>query len=322
LADELVGVERDIELRRGTWAQLVRDTVRQVRVDNLALLAGGVAFYGMLALVPALVAAVSLYGLVVTRAQVDSQIASLTTALPSSAQQLVASQLRLISAASPRGLRLSLLIALVAALWSASSGMRWLLTAVTAASGEVETRNFFKLRGLGLLLTLGAILAVGVSFGALLALPALLDRLGLEGVARLAVGMARDVALAALLATALEVLYRYGPVHPVSRVRWLSWGSCVAAVVWVLGSVGLSVYATAAPRFKAAGTYGALGAVVVLLLWLWVTAFAVIFGAVVNVQLARSRPRSRAPSPSGPAPIGKRTTSVASILGWIVHRNW
>jgi membrane protein len=301
LADEVLDVERDIELRRGTWVPLVRETVRQVRVDNVVLLAGGVAFYAMLALVPAMVAAVSLYGLVVTRAQVDSQIASLTTALPTSAQQLVASQLRLISAASPRGLRLSLVVALVVALWSASSGMRWLLTAVSAASGQVETRSFFKLRGLGLLLTLGAIVAVGVSFGALLTLPGLLDRLGLEGVARLAVGVVRDVALAALLATALELLYRYGPVRPLARVRWLSWGSCVAAVVWVLGSVGLSVYATAAPKFKAAGTYGALGAVVVLLLWLWVTAFAVILGAVVNVQLTRTRPHpgSHATGPAG-----------------------
>jgi membrane protein len=281
----------DLERPSGTWATLVRATLNQIRVDNVPLLSGGVAFYGMLALVPALVAAVSLYGLVVTQSEVDRQIASLTTALPSAAQQLVASQLKLVSAGSPRGLGLSLVVALTVALWSASSGMRWLLTALTAASGEVETRGFFTLRALGLVMTLGAIVAVGISFGALLALPQLLDRLGLATWVRLAVGVLRYCALAALLATALEVLYRYGPVHPLARVRWLSWGSCVAAVVWLLGSVGLSIYATVAPKFKSAGTYGALGAVVVLLLWMWMTAFAVILGAIVNTQLARTGPR-------------------------------
>jgi membrane protein len=267
--------------------QLLHNTIRQIKVDNVPLLAGGVAFYGMLALVPALVASVSLYGLVVTRAQVDRQIASLTTALPPAAQQLVASQLKTITASSPKGLQLSFAAAVVVACWSASSGMRWLLTALTAASGEVETRSFLRIRSLALLFTLGAIVAVGVSFGILLGLPIVLDRLGLAGVARAGVSVVRYAALAALLATGLEMLYRYGPIKAPKRVRWLSWGSCVAAAVWLLGSVGLSIYATHASKFRVAGTYGALGGVVVLLLWLWVTAFAIVLGAVVNAQWAR-----------------------------------
>lgn len=274
--------------RREAAKRLLKDTITQVRVDNVLLLAGGVAFFAMLALVPALVAAVSLYGLVVTRAQVDRQIASLTTALPPAAQQLVISQLRTITASSPRGLKLSFAAAVVVACWGASSAMRWLLTALTAASGEVETRSFLRIRALALVLTLGALVAVGVSFGLLLGVPPVLDRLGLAGIARAAVSAVRYAALAALLATALELLYRYGPNRPPARVRWLSWGSCVAAAVWLVGSVGLSIYATNASKFKAAGTYGALGGIIVLLLWLWVTSFAVILGAVVNAQQARS----------------------------------
>lgn len=287
MADRLVSIRGQVEHRISSpRLAFARGVVTQIRVDNVVLLAGGVAFYGMLALVPALVAAVSLYGLVVTPSEVDSQIASLTTALPPSARQLVTSQLRLISTSSPHGLQLSFVVALAVALWSASSGMRWLLTALTAAEGEVETRGFFKLHALGLLMTFCAMVAVGISFLALLALPALMDRLGMAGVARVVVGVVRYLALAAVLATALEVLYRYGPVRPLTRVRLLSWGSCVAAAVWLGGSVGLSVYASYTPKLNAAGTYGALGAVVALLLWLWVTSFAVILGAVVNAQLA------------------------------------
>jgi membrane protein len=267
--------------------QWVRGTITQIKVDNVVLLAGGVAFYGMLALVPALVASVSLYGLVVTRAQVDSQIASLTTALPPAARQLVASQLKTITATSPGGLKLSFALAIVVACWSSSSGMRWLLTALTVASGEVETRSFLKIRGLALLFTLGAIVVIGISFGVLLGLPHVFDRLGLAGVARAGVSVVRYAGLAVVLATMLELLYRYGPIKAPIRVRWLSWGSCVAAAVWLLGSVGLSIYATNASKFKVAGTYGALAGVIVLLLWLWITSFAVMLGAVVNAQRAR-----------------------------------
>jgi membrane protein len=93
-----------------------------------------------------------------------------------------------------------------------------------------------------------------------------------------------------MILAALAVLYRYGPDRPDTGrgpLRWLSWGAAVAAVVWLLGSTGLSLYVANASKFNAAGTYGALGAVVVLLLWLWMSSFAVILGAVVNSQLTR-----------------------------------
>jgi membrane protein len=242
----------------------------------------------MLALVPALAAAVSLYGLVVDHAEVDRQISSLTATLPPEARTLVTTQLKSITTGSAGGLRLGVTAGLAVALWSASSGMRWLLTALTAASGEVETRKFFKLRSLALVLTLGAIVALGVSLGALVALPSLVDQVGVAGAARVIVAILRFPALAALMMSGLAVLYRFGPDGRKGRWRWLSWGSGVAATVWVLGSVGLSIYVANASKFKAAGTYGVLGAVVVMLLWLWMTSFAVILGAVVNVQVART----------------------------------
>lgn len=267
----------------------MRATIAQVKRDNVPLLAGGVAFYAMLALVPALAAAVSLYGLVVSRAQVDRQIGSLTTTLPPEARQLVVAQLKSIAASSASGLQLSLAGALAVALWSASSGMRWLLAALTAAVGEVETRRFVKLRALAVLMTFGAIVAIGVSFAALLALPAFFSRLGLAGVARLGASIVRFPALAVLMLSALAVLYRYGPDRRQGRGGWrvLTWGAAAATAMWSVGSIGLSVYATQATKFNAAGTYGALGAVVVLLLWLWITSFAVILGLVVDTQVAR-----------------------------------
>jgi membrane protein len=277
------------------WIRLVRATALQARIDNVPLLAGGVAFYTMLALVPALGAAVSLYGLVVTPAQVDTQIASLATALPAEARRLITEQLRTITSTSTGGLQASFATGVAVALWSASSGMRWLLAALTVATGGTERRGFLKLRSLAMLMTLGAIVSLGLSLGALLALPAGLDWLGLGGATRQVVGVLRFPALAAMVLTGLAVLYRYGPDQPRGgdvggrRWRWLTPGSAVAAVVWLLGSIGLSLYVSNASKFNTAGTYGALGAVVVLLLWLWMSSFAVIIGAVVDAQVHRQR---------------------------------
>ncbi|MDP9074477.1 MAG: YihY/virulence factor BrkB family protein [Actinomycetota bacterium] len=279
----------------GRRKALLRGIVNQVRTDNVVLLAAGVAFFAMLALVPALGAAVSLYGLVATRDQVDRLIASLATTLPPEGRQIIAVQLRSITSSSASGLGLGLGLGLSAALWSASSGMRWLLVAMTAASGESESRKFLKLRALALLLTFGAILAIGISLTALLALPAQFHRLGLGGLAGGAANVLRFPALMLLMIAGLAVLYRYGPdrharPRSVTDRKWMTWGSGAAATIWVLGSIGLSSYATSASKFQAAGTYGALGAVVVLLLWLFVTSFAVIFGAVVNAQIGRTGP--------------------------------
>jgi len=264
------------------WLAVGRATVRRIRADNVALLAGGVAFYAMLAIVPALGAAVSLYGLVATREQVDRQIGSLTTTLPPEARLLITGQLKTITSASAGGLGLGVAVGLAAALWSASSGMRWLMAALTAAYGETETRGLIKLRAQALLLTVGALVALGVTLGALLALPPLLSDLGLAGPARLGASLLRFPALAGFMIFGLSVLYRYGPDRRGHRRQWVTWGSCAAAGIWLVGSIGLSIYATNASKFQAAGTYGALGAVVVLLLWLFITSLAVIVGAVVN----------------------------------------
>lgn len=251
-------------------------------MDNVPLLAGGVAFYAMLAIVPALGAAVSLYGLVASRGEVDRQIGSLAATLPPEARLLITEQLKMITSGSTRGLGLGVAVGFAAALWSASSGMRWLMTALTAAYGETESRGFVKLRAQALLLTVAALAALGVTLGALLVLPPFLGDLDLAGPARLGASLLRFPALAVFMVFGLSVLYRYGPDRRGPRWQWLTSGSCVAAAIWLVGSIGLSVYATNASKFQAAGTYGALGAVVVLLLWLFITALAVIVGAVVN----------------------------------------
>ena len=270
------------------WGDIVVRTGKQVKGDNVPLLSAGVAFYAMLALFPALIALVSIYGLVAGPDEVAVQFHSFTRAMPAEAAQLITNQIADLTTKSSGGLSTAAIIGVLGALWAASSGMRWLLSALTLAYEGKETRKFIKLRGLALVFTLGAILASAVSVGVLVATPSLFRALGLGPVGKTVINVARWPFLASLLVFGLSVLYRFGPnrVEPSVRKRqWFTWGSAVAAAVWLAGSVGFSIYAAMAGKFNE--TYGALGGVIVLLLWLYLSAFAILLGAELNCELEK-----------------------------------
>lgn len=273
----------------------------------------------MVALVPAMVAVVSVYGLVVTPVQAARQVGSLTSTLPPEARVLVSNQLQTVARASTGGLSLGLVAGLAGALWGASSGMRWLLTALSLVYDETETRTFLKLRIRAMLLTLGAVAAFVVSLGLLVALPALFDAIGMSRSGRIVLEVLRFPGLGLLFISGLAVLYRVGPDRRQPRWRWVSPGAMAATVLWLIGSIGLSAYAAHATKFGTAGAYGALGAVIVLLLWLYLTAFVVLLGAELNAEaehqtaldttVGADRPRGR-----------RRATMADQVAGWPVIR--
>lgn len=141
---------------RGWW-QIARRGFAEAKADNVPMLAGGVAFFAFLALFPALIAALTIYGLVADPAQVTAQIEALARTLPASTQPLIAEQLTAITQGSSTALGVGLVISILAALWSASSGVGNLMAAINIAYDERESRGFFTLRGTALALTLGAI---------------------------------------------------------------------------------------------------------------------------------------------------------------------
>src|SRR4051812_25449172 len=151
--------ERPGELPKVAWRDIATRVLQEVRADNVPLLSAGVAFFALLALFPALVAVVSIYGLVADPAEVTRQVRDLTSALPPEARTLVVDQVRQVSESAPSSLGTSAVIGIALALWSASSGMRWLLSALSLAYDETEDRKFFRLRGTALLLTVAAAVA-------------------------------------------------------------------------------------------------------------------------------------------------------------------
>jgi membrane protein len=292
------------------WKDVAMRVKGEVKDDQVPLLSAGVAFYLLLALFPALAALVSLYGLFADPAQVSQQVSDLTGTLPQEAQSLITDQLEKITE-EEQGIGVTLAVSIVAALWAASSGVKHLIGAVNAAYDERETRKFLKLRGLSLALTVGAVAFAAVALGVIAVLPAVAEELPFGSVGRTLVQIGSYVGLALGFAVGLAVLYRFAPDRDAPRWRWVSWGAAIATVVWLLGSVAFSVYVS---NFGSYGeTYGSIGAVIVLMLWLAVTAFAIILGAEVNSELEAQTARDS--TVGHPEPMGARGAVKADHLG-------
>lgn len=292
------------------WKDVAVRLKGQLKEDDVPLLAAGVAFFTLLALVPALVALVSVYGLVADPSDVQRLTEDALQAAPTEVQDLVTAQLDSVVNSQPSGLRVGAIVGVVVALWSASSGMQHLMGALTLAYDETDDRKFFRLRGAALALTIGSVLVFGLALAGMVA-PNALDDSGAQGTARAVLLVARWFVLAVIAMVALSVLYRFAPDRDAPRWRWVSPGAVLATVVAVVASIAFSIYTANFGKYNE--TYGALGAIVVLMLWLYLIAYAVILGAELNCELER---QTVADTTRGPArSLGERGAYAADTIG-------
>jgi membrane protein len=305
------GADSPTEVPAQGWKDVGARTFRQIREDNVVLMAAGVAFFALLALVPALVAFVSLYGIVADPADVERHVNDMLAAAPADVREMIQAQLDAAVDRSPTAATLSAVIAIALALWSASAGTKHLIGAVNAAYDEPESRGFVKLRGLALLMTLGAIVFVVVAFGAIAVLPAILGEVGLGDAARVTLNVLRWPLIALFLMAALAVAYRVAPDRDDPRWRWASPGAVVAVVLWIVGSALFSVYTANFGDYDE--TYGSLAGIVVTMLWLFLSAFIVILGAEINSELERQTAEDTTKGPR--EPMGQRQAVAADTVG-------
>ncbi|MBA2456651.1 MAG: YihY/virulence factor BrkB family protein [Nocardioidaceae bacterium] len=283
------------------WVQVSKRAYKEMGKDHLTLIAGGVAYAWFLALFPGLIAAVLIYGLVTDPAQVQEQVGSFASGLPDSAQDLLTTQMENI-AKGGGGLSFGLIFSVALALWSASAGIAGLVEAVNIAYEENDTRNFAKKRGLAILMTLGFLLFIAVTVGIVAVVPIVLDQLGLGIVATIFIAIGRFLALVVIMLVALALLYRIGPHRDAPKVRWATPGAVIATLLWIVASIGFSLYVNNFGSYNK--TYGSLAGVVVLLLWFWITALVVLLGAEINSEAEGQTARD---TTTGPAePMGSR----------------
>jgi membrane protein len=287
------------------WLDIAKRTAREVKADQVPLLGAGVAFYALLSLFPAIIAGVSIYGLVADPQTVRDQIAKLTEKLSPETATILGQQIQQVTSGAGGALGLATVIGILTALWSASSGMKALVTGVNLAYDETEGRKFVKLRGLAILLTLGAMVLMAVALTLIVAFPAVAD--SWPTALRWTVGVLRWVLLAGLLIAALAVLYRFAPDRDEPRWTWVSWGSGIATVLWILASIGFSVYVNAFGNYNK--TYGALAGIIILMFWLYLTAVIVLVGAELNTEMELQTAKDTTAGPS--RPMGEREAHAA-----------
>jgi membrane protein len=310
--EELPGIhaEKPTQIPWRGWKQIVKRAWAENKADNMPIIAGGVAFFGFLSIFPALIALISIYGLVASPETVARQVEDLSAQLPDSAAELIGDQLKAIVANSGSALSISLVVSILAALWSASGGVGNVITAVNIAYDEVEARNFVKLKLLSLSLTLGAVLFVLITFGLLAVVPAVIEALPLGVVGTVLAQIARWVMLLAIFAGSLAVLYRVAPDRDSPRFSWVSLGAVVVTVIWAAVSVGFALYVDNFGSYDK--TYGAIAGVIVLMLWLYLTCYLVLLGAEINSETEHQTAHDT--TVGEPQPMGARDAQMADTL--------
>ena len=282
-ADHSATVPREISLA-GLKQILVRVWYRISRT-NPGLVAAGVAFYGLLALFPGIAVLISVYGLLADSSEVARQFAVLHSVMPEDAYRLVDGQMRDLASHPAGALGVGLAGAILLSLWSATKGTKALISALNIAYDEHETRGLLRLNTAAFCITLFLVVLGVVAIGLVVALPVVLDFAGFGFLADALLRWLRWPAVAALVLFTIAVLYRYGPARRQARWQWVSWGSALAMVLWLAASGLFSLYVSEFGNYNA--TYGSVGAVIVLLMWLYISAFVVMLGAQVNAEMER-----------------------------------
>jgi membrane protein len=269
-----------VEGRAAQEAQTVASQLpARLREHNLTLVSAGVAFYAFLAFVPSLIALVSIYGLVANPDDVERQIGDVASALPEDVQTFITSQLTSITEANRAGVSLTLVAAIALALWSASGGMAALITGIHVAHEEDEPKSFVAKRGKALLLTLGAVIVLSAVIWMLAFLPAFIEDVGLGDTGRLVFGLLRWPILAVFMVVALGLLYRLA-VGADEHRGLVTPGAIAGTALWLVVSLLFAFYTANFSSYSE--TYGALATIVVVLLWLFLSALAVLLGAEVD----------------------------------------
>jgi membrane protein len=288
------------------WKDILWRTYEQINEDRLLAVAAGVVFYGLLALFPAVTALVSSYA-----KTVNDHISFLSEFLPPGTFSIVQDQVTRVLSKSDMKLGSAFIASLFLAIWSANGGMKAIIDALNVVNDEKEKRGFFVLNAISLAFTVGGVLATLTAIGFVIVVPILLSMVGLGSSTDLLIRIGRWPALAIMLLLALAVLYQLAPSRRPPKWRWISIGSAVATVTWIIGSGLLSFYLANFGHYDA--TYGSLGAAIALMIWMWMSTIVVLFGAELNAEIEHQRAEDS--TVGAPKPIGTRGAVMADTVG-------
>ena len=266
------------------WIAVAWRVKSEIASDHLGLIAAGVAFSGLLALFPAITAILAISGLILEPAQVVEKMQSLSQVVPDEAMRIITDQATSVAGSSEGGLGLTALGGLALALYSASKGLGSLVEGMNIAFDRTETRGFIKRLFTMLVLTVLVIIGLISGLFATVAIPAAIALINAGPLVEVAATATAWIILAGMSVGGLTILYRYGPCHPPFHVPWGNAGSIVACALWLISSAFFAIYVANFGSYNE--SFGALAGVIVLLTWLWLSAYLVLIGAELNSEIS------------------------------------
>jgi membrane protein len=255
-------------------------------------------YYSILAIFPAIAALVAMYGLFSDPTAITRHLDQLGGFLPSGAIDIARDQLTRVASKGSQTLGLTFFVGLITSLWSANAAMKSLFDTLNIVHGEDEKRGFVKLNALSLCFTIAGVGFLLGALGSIIVVPLVLNYIGLSDVGDLLLRIGRWPAMYFVLTLALVVIYRYGPDRRTARWRWITWGSAIAALLWLAASGLFSWYAANFGRFNE--TYGSLGAIIGFMTWLWISAIVILLGAEIDAEMEQQTSRGSTTEPLRP----------------------
>lgn len=273
-------IESPTKIESSGWKKIMKRAMNRIAEDNIPIVSAGVAFYAFLAFFPAIIAFISIYGLVTDPQMAEQQVSRMSEMMPEQAFSIIEQSMDNLMETSSSALGWGTLFGILISLWSANQGTRSLFTGLDIAYRTDNERGFIKQNALTLLFTLAAIIILILSLGLIVIFPAIVNTIGLSGTIEGLITWLRWPLLALIVIAGISLIYQYAPDRTTPEFKWVVLGSVVATLLWLIASWGFSLYLSNFGNFGE--MYGPLAAVVILLLWLFLTSFIILLGGEIN----------------------------------------
>jgi membrane protein len=293
------------------WKDILWRVYGNIGDHRILALAAGMTYYSILAIFPALAALVSIYGLFSDPGSIAKHLDELGGFVPGGAIDVAREQLTRVATKGDRTLGFTFAIGLAISLWSANAAMKSLFDTLNIVYGEQEKRGFLKLNAMSLTFTVAAIGFILLALAAVVAVPVVLQHTWLSRTVELLIQIAVWPPMFFAVALGLACIYRFGPSRQAPRLRWITWGSTGATVLWLAASALFSWYAANFGTFNQ--TYGSLGAVIGFMTWLWISAIVILLGGELNAEIEHQTARDT--TTGAPKPLGARGAKMADTVG-------
>ncbi|MGI8893457.1 MAG: YihY/virulence factor BrkB family protein [Bacteroidia bacterium] len=262
------------------WKKILLRVKDRIEENNLTIVAAGVAFYAFLAIFPALMAIISVYGLVINPQQIEQQISQISGMVPEEAFSIIETRIENLVSTQGSTLGWGTTLGILISLWVANAGTKSLFTGLDIAYDIKNDRGFIKQNAITLLFTLGAIITLILSLILIVGFPAIVKAFNLPGNIETLVSWLRWPLLAIIVILFISMIYRYAADRETPEFKWVITGAVLATLLWLLASLAFSYYVS---NFGNYGEmYGAISAVVILMLWLYLTCLIILVGGEVN----------------------------------------